>query len=821
MIEQLNPNTRELVVESRCLAMKGKAKEAIKKLDGTLKQKETNGDLISQIALTHLKAEILHLDCRDSDSLAVFDNIVVPKSYKLSSEVSLIVADNRNLVGTTLFEAESFNEFYHLLDHRRMAGIRLWESEEVLAADEAATAGRHYDALPAYWQLLLKAYRLSSWRAFRWAASRMCTECLELGWPHEAAYYAVVGLNCELAGKVGDALLAKCDPKLIRNTVERLVSTGNLCRHAAVACIVFGRIGDALPDDKMDLLVSWLVHKCSAWSNGWAVTEAFKRAWDALGSIVHRLSSDQARKVVRLAVGSDVWKKPSESRKALIGVVNRCTTVLPGEDFQELADMAVPLATKSKSDLDFVQSINLLCNIADRGGDRVKSMIGKALYPKGHETSSAILVQVAPVFGKRIEDPKSMNEAAHNIARNIRMQVQRLEAHEEPEVVSGTFGSVFLTENGKKIVVQLASTVSLEAVTKYRDLLDRGSVQLLLDAVLSMLKEPENILGNKVGLIQSLKKFGDILTREQAKQVFNTLAPLASGEVSIGNVGMKWAQSQHPLSPFKMRDASPGQVSGSALYALAHIERKQPGVYFSSLTPILEKALTDTDVEIRRSAFVAAREVPRLSEPAITGILFGTRDPDSQAAAEAFYAIATKDGLKLTQNQWELLIYSLTEAVHSPDTSLRRSASFTVARFEKHTPETARLQLARLRKALDQDVCYSVRTTLEKETEKQVGASDKLATVEADGGRKIKIGTSREIATKPTSARKEPGAKSARTLTATEQVLNIIKRNKKGADVPTLKKRTGFEDQKIRNIVFRATEQGKIKRVRKGVYVKA
>jgi hypothetical protein len=38
-------------------------------------------------------------------------------------------------------------------------------------------------------------------------------------------------------------------------------------------------------------------------------------------------------------------------------------------------------------------------------------------------------------------------------------------------------------------------------------------------------------------------------------------------------------------------------------------------------------------------------------------------------------------------------------------------------------------------------------------------------------------------------------------------------------DVPTLKTKTGFEDKKVRNIIFRASKEGKIKKVGRGIYV--
>jgi hypothetical protein len=70
-------------------------------------------------------------------------------------------------------------------------------------------------------------------------------------------------------------------------------------------------------------------------------------------------------------------------------------------------------------------------------------------------------------------------------------------------------------------------------------------------------------------------------------------------------------------------------------------------------------------------------------------------------------------------------------------------------------------------------------------------------------------------------AKKAPAKKKAARITDTDKVLNIIKRSKKGVDTATLVKKTGFNEKKIRNIVFRASKQGKIKRAEKGIYVGA
>jgi alcohol dehydrogenase class IV len=85
-----------------------------------------------------------------------------------------------------------------------------------------------------------------------------------------------------------------------------------------------------------------------------------------------------------------------------------------------------------------------------------------------------------------------------------------------------------------------------------------------------------------------------------------------------------------------------------------------------------------------------------------------------------------------------------------------------------------------------------------------------------------KKATAKKAPAKKKAAAKKPAVKKkAAAPTATDQVLKIIKRFKKGVDVPTLMKKTGFEDKKVRNIVTKAFRQKKIKRVARGIYVGA
>jgi len=58
-------------------------------------------------------------------------------------------------------------------------------------------------------------------------------------------------------------------------------------------------------------------------------------------------------------------------------------------------------------------------------------------------------------------------------------------------------------------------------------------------------------------------------------------------------------------------------------------------------------------------------------------------------------------------------------------------------------------------------------------------------------------------------------------LTATDEVLQIIQRHKRGINITELKNKTGFADGKLRAILSRVYKQGKTKRKARGVYVSA
>lgn len=108
---------------------------------------------------------------------------------------------------------------------------------------------------------------------------------------------------------------------------------------------------------------------------------------------------------------------------------------------------------------------------------------------------------------------------------------------------------------------------------------------------------------------------------------------------------------------------------------------------------------------------------------------------------------------------------------------------------------------------------------LENKLEKLLKAFDKEKKVKAKPA--VKKATTRVVKKTRAPAKKTAAKPKRLKMTATDKVLGIIRRSRKGVNVSTIKKKTGFDDKKVRNIIFRTTKEGKIKKSGRGIYVGA
>lgn len=74
------------------------------------------------------------------------------------------------------------------------------------------------------------------------------------------------------------------------------------------------------------------------------------------------------------------------------------------------------------------------------------------------------------------------------------------------------------------------------------------------------------------------------------------------------------------------------------------------------------------------------------------------------------------------------------------------------------------------------------------------------------------------IQQKQPGTKRQPRKKTSRRKSASAIALEIIAGYPDGVDFKTIMDATGFEDKKLRNIIYRLDSLGKIQRVRRGTY---
>jgi len=105
----------------------------------------------------------------------------------------------------------------------------------------------------------------------------------------------------------------------------------------------------------------------------------------------------------------------------------------------------------------------------------------------------------------------------------------------------------------------------------------------------------------------------------------------------------------------------------------------------------------------------------------------------------------------------------------------------------------------------------------------------KTASKKATAKNRAKVSPKRRAATKPATktkpANKAPSkrlaSKTDAKSSAFDEVVKIVRRSRKGTTVARIREKTRLNDKQIRNFVYKAKRQGKIKNVKRGVYKSA
>ena len=710
MIDFASPEVRIALTQAKSTAMLGSPDDAITMLKSRISKSPGPMD---QLAAMVAICEILHWDYRDTEALRVFDQQIAPMMGGFPEKVEIAVAYNRSDIMHALLQSD---DFYGVVDRATITDVHLWDYKAFYSVVEAREQGKRYDSLPSVWRELLRTYYQGCWRPYRGASKLMAVECMELGWLHEAIYHATMAGQKELSAKLGNSLMQHGTAESLSASTARWLDCTNLKFHFIIGCEVLDAYVDAVPEEMFDDVFERVRVNASMRSCERQQQAVVSRAWDSLSNMSWRFNASQAERLASTAIDHPIWNAEIEGGNRILMVRDKmmksltmCAAKLPKDCVPRLIDASLPLVVERKQHTDYPDGIELLCRLADAGGDEAKQKIKNILYPTGQRLD-AYLLQFASHFGVELKKPDSLSKDAKNVADRIRKQVQRVPANAEVKQVPGTLAIYTVEQGDEKLVVHMASAVDIHAILRHRDQLSDDALRDIIDALLEMIHEDENLLNNKIQLVQAMSSIGDVCSGAQAQQIFDVLAPLASGDVTEPELSMSAAESQNPLNPFKMGSGKPTDLRGISIFTLACIEREKPGVFASKLDKIIELGLSEDDPNVIAMSIAAAREKPPISEAEFSAIILATRDAHAAVANAAFGALANKQGLQLTRPQWRLLIHSAKLAVKANAVRVRRAAAIACAKLQQSvSTNTLRKEMDDVLEALSHDKCASVR----------------------------------------------------------------------------------------------------------------
>jgi hypothetical protein len=714
VINLASPDMRAALPVAKSIAVLGNPADGISTLEAKITASSTPIDqLVALIAI----CEILHFDYRDTEALNVFEQQVEPLMGAFSEKIEIAVAYNRSDIMMSLLQAD---DFYGVVDRATITDVELWDYRAYYSVVEAREQGKRHDSLPSIWRELIRVYYQGCWRPYRLASKLMAIECMELGWPREAIYHAIIAAEKEAATKLGNFVLLHGTPDSISASTTKWLECTNLKRQFVIGCEVLDCFVDAIPDEMFDDVFERVRTNASVQSSNQQEQSVVSRAWDSMSNLSWRLNPSQAQRLVCTAIDHPIWNAPIEGGNRVLTVrdkmmksLAKCAAKLPKENLPDLINASLPLVVERKQHTDYPDGIELLCSLAHAGGDEAKQKIKEVLYPSGQRLD-AYLLQVASHLGVVLKKPESLSQDAKNVAARIRQQVQTVPVATDIKQAPGTFGFHTVVKGDEKLIVQIADAVHEHAIFRQREQLSHDALQELINAILDMIREKENLINNKIQLIQAMTPIGDSCSDAQAQQIFDVLAPIGTGDITEPESTMSAAEAQDPLNPFKMGSGKPTDLRGVAILTLACIEREKPGSFAAKLDAIIELGLTDDDPQVRALSIAAAREKPTISEAEFTAIILSTRDADPAVANAAFGALANKEGLQLSRPQWRLLIHSTKLAARSDAVKVRRAAAYTCAKLRTRvSTKTLRKEIEKVLDVLSNDKCASVRRNVD------------------------------------------------------------------------------------------------------------
>ena len=512
---------------------------------------------------------------------------------------------------------------------------------------------------------------------------------------------------------VANALIARQNRAEIDKVVEWLLANANPLRLFNAACIAVEILADAFTASQIRAVFNWLLPRCEFALATRTEEEACRRPWAAMKHIAKQVQNVEADRLCQVAVKHRFWKGFDTARVSLRNAVGNCLRTCSQDVMKMVAeDLANAVgAGDSKTNEDYLQTINLLAYACGLAGEETKQHVEEKVYPKGGKLTSEFML-IAPSIVSRELFSNGVDEWVKKVTEELKLEVQHLGPGEKPKPVSGSMMQFTVRkQDGGQHLVHIRSEVSLKAAISRRTDMSDAVFDGLLAAIEQGIVDADNLLTNRIALVRLLPEVACYLTESQAIRVAQKLVPLAKGEIENKIEEMSEEQAEHPLSRYRVKWGSKHDLQAVSLLALAEVEKSQATGLRRKVGNLIQQGMGSDSPRVRCHAFRAWAAHPPLAPDTRLQVLLATAEADKQVVAEAFAAIREAAQPGFSHKESRPFLRHSRLAARSADRDVRWCVASCLNAVQARLPsDVAKREAEQLLKQLAKDICYSVRS---------------------------------------------------------------------------------------------------------------
>lgn len=705
------PSALQLKLAIRCelMARRDRSPNAVECLLEGAAEEEKAGDFQGSVWLLLKCAEILSIDCEQERAWQVFEERVAPLIDQLEEDRRTIVKRNFSFVGIVLGRDTSFLQYYEAVDQTRSddEGVR-----GLLAAEDASRKRQHFESLPALWRELNRAYVDGDWNLRRKAHSRLGWETLAAGWIGQATYHSINGGNQDSLKQLAEWIIKWRNPGLLDATLQYALSS-NLCEHTHLTAKLVGYLADIIPELQMPAVMGYLLAAINRGSMTRHKEQQSIGCLDALRSLAFRYSTSGASLVASATLSHPFARTPGFGRKAVTRVVRSCIPRMGEQDWIALAGQVLPWAQEQRWDGDYEDVLDLLEAMAATN-QSVKQYIADAIAPSGIATSDALLQARLSSFGRH-----TTRDQLESLIRRVadRLPGQIWAGHGQPPPLGlGGLGTVeeAAPDGSRARVVTFGGMLQLDVIAADIDLLDVAMLRPLIEPICQLIRNPLNVIVNRVELCRFLYSVRTAFDLEMAEQICDAIMPLAVGCIDRSSLDM---HEDSTTSPFQVHGPSVGEQRAFVLQILALLKNAHPGLKVD-LDPIISSAMLNVDAAVRSGACRSLAALPSTARSNVFSLLAALQDTDEAVCISAYDAVTYLLVSDLPVDLHPIIVAVAARGAMASAPALRyRVARLTKQLCKSEHTGTVRDQLDSILQLLRGDQNFSIRSVFEDSLE--------------------------------------------------------------------------------------------------------